>query len=45
MYDHTLYLRTLSEFTRGLPTPYDVHAVLEQLANRVTELLGSWAAG
>jgi len=45
LYDHTLYLRTLSEFTRVLLTPYDVHAVLEQLASRVTEVLGLLGSG
>ena len=45
LYDHSLYLRTLSEFTRVLLTPYDVHVVLDQLATRVTEVLGLLGSG
>lgn len=39
MYNHELYLRTLSEFTRALLTPYDIHAALVELADRVTQVL------
>ena len=45
MYDHQLYLRTLSEFTRTLLTPYDVHAMFHQLADRVTSVLGLTGSG
>lgn len=45
MYDHQLYLRTLSEFTRSLLTPYDAHVVLGELASRVTEVLGLIGSG
>lgn len=45
MYDNALFLRTLSEFTRALLTPYDVHAALEELAERVTEVLDLLGSG
>jgi GAF domain-containing protein len=45
VYDHQLYLRTLSEFTRVLLTPYDAQSMLDQLANRVTEVLGLLGSG
>jgi GAF domain-containing protein len=45
MYDHQLYLRTLSEFTRTLLTPYDVHAMFDQLVDRVTSVLGLAGSG
>lgn len=45
MYDHQLYLRTLSEFARTLLTPYDVHAMFNQLADRVTSVLGLAGSG
>lgn len=45
MYDHQLYLRTLSEFTRVLLTPYDVHVVLRELTDRVAGVLGVVGAG
>jgi hypothetical protein len=45
MYDHKLYVRTLSEFTRVLLSPYDVHAALGELADRVSEALGLIGSG
>ena len=45
MYDHQLYLRTLSEFTRVLLTPYDVQSVLAELTARVTAVLGLLGSG
>jgi GAF domain-containing protein len=45
MYDHKLYLRTLSEFTRVLLTPYDIHAALVELADRVTHVLDLRGSG
>ncbi len=45
MHDHQLYLRTLSEFTRALLTPYDAHAALGELATRVTDVLGIIGSG
>lgn len=45
MYDHQLYLKTLSEFTRVLLTPYDVHVVLRELTERVVGVLGIRGAG
>ncbi len=45
IYDHELYLRTLSEFTTKLLVPYEVDAVLDELAERVTEVLGVLGSG
>lgn len=45
MYDHNLYVRTLSEFARGLLTPYDVDATLDRLAGQVTDVLGLLGSG
>ncbi len=39
MYDHSLFLKTLSEFTGTLLTPYDLDTVLGDLAERLTEVL------
>lgn len=39
MYDHTLFLRTLSEFSSRLLGPYDVDTVLRELMERVTDVL------
>jgi GAF domain-containing protein len=45
LYDHALYLRTLSEFTRVLLTPYEIHTALDELADRVTAVLGLAGSG
>lgn len=45
MYDHQLYLRTLSEFARALLMPYDVQSMLEELTRRVTAVLGLHGSG
>lgn len=45
MYDHALFVRTLSEFTRLLLTPYDVTTALRELADRVTDVLGLAGSG
>lgn len=45
IYDHALYLRTLSEFTAELVAPYEVDAMLDQLAERVTSVLGLLGSG
>jgi len=45
MYDHSLFVRVLSDFTRRLLTPYDVNAALAELADRVTEVLGLLGSG
>lgn len=45
MHDHQLFLRTLSEFTRSLLTPYDVHVMLAELAGQVTHVLGLVGSG
>lgn len=45
MYDHQLYLRTLSEFARVLLTPYDVQSMLGELTHRVTGVLGLLGSG
>lgn len=39
MYDHSLFLRTVSDFTRTLLTPYDVDTVLKDLMSRLVEML------
>lgn len=39
MYDHSLFLRTVSQFTRTLLTPYDVDTVLKDLMSRLVEML------
>jgi GAF domain-containing protein len=45
MYDHQLFVRTLSDFTRVLLTPYDIHTALGELADRVTDVLGLAGSG
>jgi GAF domain-containing protein len=44
-HDQKLYLRTLSEFTRTLITPYDVDTVFGELTSGVNELLGLSGSG
>jgi GAF domain-containing protein len=45
LYDHDLFVQTLSDFVRALIRPYDVDAVLEALAARVKDVLHLTAAG
>jgi len=45
MYNPELYLTTLSNFTKVLLTPYDVHAALVELADRVTQMLDLRGSG
>lgn len=45
MYDHSLFLQTLSDFTRTLVTQYDVDAVLDDLTTRLVEVLGLAGSG
>lgn len=45
MLDHELFVATLSGFTRTLLRPYDVDAVLHDLTERVTAVLGLAGAG
>ena len=45
MYDNSLFLRTLSEFSTRLLNPYDVDAVLRELMERLTEVLGLDGSG
>lgn len=45
MYDHSLFLQTLSEFTRTLVTQYDVDAVLDDLTTRLVDVLGLAGSG
>lgn len=45
MHDHSLLLRTLSEFSSKLLAPYDVDTVLKDLMERLTELLSLAGAG
>jgi GAF domain-containing protein len=45
VYDHALFLETLSRFARTLLIPYDVDAVLEELAVSVTGVLGLAGSG
>ncbi len=40
MYDHSLFLRTVSEFSARLLSPYDVDTVLRELMERLTAVLG-----
>ena len=44
-HDQKLYLRTLSEFTRTLITPYDVDTVFGELTSRVNELFDLFGSG
>ena len=39
MYDHSLFLRTLSEFSAKLISPYDIDTVLQDLMERLREVL------
>lgn len=45
MYDHSLFLRTLSEFSARLLGPYDVDTVLRELMERLTVVLGLDGSG
>ena len=45
MYDHSLFLRTVSEFSGRLLTPYDVDAVLKDLMARLAEVFDVAGAG
>jgi transcriptional regulator with GAF, ATPase, and Fis domain len=45
LYDHALFVRTISDFVRTLVRPYDVDAVLDDLATRVREVLHLTGAG
>lgn len=45
MYDQSLFLRTLSDFTRVLLTPYDVPTVLDELADHLTDVLDLLGSG
>ena len=45
MYDHSLFLRMLSEFSARLLSPYDVEVELRELMERLTEVLGLDGSG
>lgn len=45
MYDHPLFVQTLSAFTHTLLTPYDTQSMLEELTERVTAVLGLTGSG
>jgi len=45
VYDHQLYIRTLSDFTRVLLAPCEVPTVLGELADRVTAVLDLEGSG
>lgn len=45
MYDHPLFLRTISDFARLLLTPYDMDTTLQELAERTTDVLGLAGSG
>lgn len=45
MYDHTLFVQTLSAFTHTLLTPYDSQTMLEELTDRVSAVLGLTGSG
>lgn len=45
MYDHSLFLGTLSEFSAKLLTSYDIDAVLQDLMERLRDVLGLDGAG
>lgn len=45
MYDHTLFLRTVSEFAARLLSPYDVDTVLEELMVRLIATLDLAGSG
>jgi GAF domain-containing protein len=45
MYDHHLYVKTLSAFARTLLAPFEVHTALTELTEVVTEVLGLTGSG
>lgn len=45
MYDHSLFLRTLSEFSARLLSPYDVDTILQELMERLRDVLGVTGCG
>ncbi|GAA4434092.1 GAF and ANTAR domain-containing protein [Georgenia halophila] len=45
MYDHKLYVQTLSDFIRTLVRPYDVDSLLNDLALRIADVLHLSGAG
>jgi GAF domain-containing protein len=45
VYDHPLFVETLSRFARTLLTPYDIDAVLEELTISLTGVLGLAGSG
>ena len=45
MYDHTLFVQTLSAFTHTLLTPYDTQTLLEELTERVGVVFGLTGSG
>ena len=45
VYDHTLFVQTLSAFTHTLLTPYDTQTMLEELTDRVTAVLNLTGSG
>lgn len=45
MYDHRVFMHTVSEFTARLLTPYDVDTVLEDLMSRLVATLGLDGSG
>jgi GAF domain-containing protein len=45
MYDHQLFLKTLSEFSGALRDPHDSHRVLSALADRVSQVLDLAGSG
>jgi len=45
MYDHSMFLKTVSEFAGKLLTPYDVDTVLEDLMARLVATLGLAGSG
>ncbi len=45
MYDHQLFVSTISEFTRTLLNPYDPTVALNDLATRVTDVLALAGSG
>jgi hypothetical protein len=45
MYDQPLFLQTLSRFAAVLPVRYDLEAVLTELMESATAVLGLWGSG
>src|SRR5665647_180443 len=45
MYDQPLFLQTLSRFAAVLPARYDLEAVLTELTESATAVLGLWGSG